>query len=269
MKKEQKNKNLTTLEIIDIAYFTQDEEKYWDLLAELHRRGTIIEFQEAERICLSKDPVKREIGADVLGQLGWQKKAFQSESVSLLIQLLKDKNSDVIASAAFSLGHRNDPLAIPFLLKLINHNNTRVRNGVTFGLMAHDNIEAVNGLIFLSKDLDRDVKNWATFGIGSQTDLDNDEIRTTLLDRVDEEDAEIRGEALIGLAIRKDKRIKDAIIKELSGEFHGSWAVEAAALTKDCDYYPFLINLRDKLIGDIEPRFISDIEEAIKVCAKR
>lgn len=266
MKKEQKIKNLATLEIIDRAYSTQDEEKYWNLIAELHARGTNLEFQAAKQICSSKDPIKREIGADILGQLGWRTKAFQNESVSLLVQLLKDQNSDVIASAAFSLGHRNDPRAVPNLLKLISHKEARVRHGVTLGLSALDNHDAVVGLIILSKDLDRDVRNWATFGIGSQTDLDSGDIRTALLDRVEDEDPEIRGEALIGLAIRKDKRIKDTIIKELSGEFNGIWAVEAAMLTKDYDFYPLLVNLRDKLIGDIEPRFITDIEEAIKEC---
>jgi len=258
------------LELIDLAYSTKNHKKYWKLIAELHKRGTIFEFKEAKRLCSSKNPIKREIGADILGQLGWGEKAFHNKSVSLLIELLKDPKSNVIDSAAFALGHRRDPKAISPLLKLINHKNNRVRYGVTFGLISHDDIDAVNGLIILSKDLDYNVRNWATFGLGSMTELDNEEIRKALLERLKDEEPEIRGEALIGLAIRKDKRVKEAIIKELSGEFYGNWVLEAAALTKDSDFYPLLINLRDKLIkeNELEPRFISDFEDAIKACTQ-
>ena len=90
-----------------------------------------------------------------------------------------------------------------------------------------------------------------------------------MLDRINDDDPEIRGEALIGLASRKDERIKEAIQNELSGEFYGDWAVEAAKLTQDYYFYPLLVNLRDKLLNDIEPRFITGIEEAIKACTKK
>ena len=259
--------NRSTEEIIDAAYSIQDEDKYWNLIYILQKRGSEHEFREAKKLCESKDPINREIGSNILSQLGWESKAFHKESVSILIELLKDQNNKVVASAAYSLGHRNDQKAIPYLLKQIKNKNSNVRNGIAFGLSCHDDKSAVNGLVILSKDIDRDVRNWATFGLGSQTDLDNNKIRTALLERINDKDPEIRGEALIGLARRKDSRIKEALKTELLGEFHGDWAVEAAELTQNAEFVPLLMNLRKKLEDSVDACFISNINEAIEACS--
>src|SRR3954463_14991190 len=53
---------------------------------------------------------------------------------------------------------------------------------------------------------------------------------TALQERVSDSDPVIRGEALVGLARRGDVSIAPIVQIELEGEFHGDWAVEAAAL---------------------------------------
>lgn len=85
-----------------------DEYEYWNIIAELHSRGTSLEFNAAKTLTSFSDPVMREMGADILGQLGWSTKTFHIESVALLIDLLNDPHEDVVASAAFALGHRQD-----------------------------------------------------------------------------------------------------------------------------------------------------------------
>src|SRR6266567_1906356 len=192
--------NLPTAEIIELAYSNQVEEEYWTHIAILHQRGTICEFETAEELCKSTDPIRREIGADMLGQLGWAERTFQQESVQILIGLLADPEDDVVASAAFSLGHRNDPAAIPSLIKLIHHPNDRVRWGITTGLSCHEDSQAIEGLIVLSHDDNEEVRNWATFGLGTQIDTNFSEICNALLARLSEDNQEIRGEALVGLA---------------------------------------------------------------------
>lgn len=116
-------KTYSTLQLIELAYSIENDDEYWSLIGEIHGRGGEVEFNFSKMLCESDDPIKRTIGADILGQLGWEKRTFQEESVNILINLLKDQNHDVIASAAFSLGHRNDARAIPILVKLINHQN--------------------------------------------------------------------------------------------------------------------------------------------------
>jgi len=260
---------LTTPELITAAYKTEDSEQYWHFIAQLHKRGTSLEFNEAKRLIDSEDSVSREMGADILGQLGCSKQNFQEESVSILITLLNDTNEDVIASAAFSLGHRNDARAISPLIRLIDHPNPRVRFGVTFGLGCLNETAATDALIKLSHDADYDVRNWATFELASLCEADSDEIRQALFERLSDQDYEIRGEAFVGLARRKEYKIGPLLQQELAGEFNGNWAVEAAKLLEDSNYYPILCELRQRLEGEVEERFIEDIDSAIVACSQK
>lgn len=262
-------KSESTSNLIAIAYKENDEDKYWSIIAELHERGSKSEFDAAKKLVKSEDAIKREIGADILGQLGWSKKLYQQESVSILIQLLHDNNIDVISSAAFSLGHRNDSKAIPFLVELVEHQNSRVRHGVVFGLSGLDDEIAVGALIKLSHDKNFDVRNWATFGLGSLCEIDTKELREALHERISDREYEIRGEALVGLALRKDNNIHNDIINELKGEFNGNWAVEAAKILATYQYCEILIELKKRLIVENEDeRFIGDVNNAISACCQ-
>ncbi|WP_010116228.1 HEAT repeat domain-containing protein, partial [Acinetobacter sp. P8-3-8] len=184
MQKDIDFKIESTNNLILLAYVEDESEIYWNIIAELHSRGSWREFEIAKNLTISNDPIYREIGADILGQLGFSQKKFHQQSVEILINLLNDVNEDVIASSAFSLGHRNDIKAVPFLTNLLNHLNSRVRNGVAFGLSCLENIDAIKGLIYLTNDNNEDVRNWATFGLGNQCEMDLPEIREALYQRL-------------------------------------------------------------------------------------
>jgi HEAT repeat protein len=271
------DKSQSTAELIAKAYVAhkesdddeeneEKEDEYWRIIAKVTKRGSSCEFHAAKNLTESKDIVKRQIGANILGELGWTEKTFHEESIAILILLLSDEAEDVIASAAFALGHRNDARGIPHLVKLIEHNNPSVRYGVVSGLSGFDDERAVEALIQLSRDSDYDVRNWATFGLGSLCNMDTEELRKALIERLSEEDHEIRGEALIGLARLKDQNVKEAIMTELMGEFHGGWVLEAAELMGDPDYCPLLRELRVQLEGTEDSCFLKDIDNAILAC---
>lgn len=271
------DKSQSTAELIAKAYVAhkesdadekneEKEDEYWHIIAKVTKRGSSCEFDAAKALTESKDIVERQIGANILGELGWTEKTFHEESVAILIQLLSDEADDVIASAAFALGHRNDPRGIPHLVKIIGHNNREVRYGVVSGLSGFDDEPAVDALIQLSRDSDYDVRNWATFGLGSLCSMDTEGLRKALIERLSEEDHEIRGEALIGLARLKDENVKEAIMKELIGEFHGGWVLEAAELMGDPDYCPLLRELRVQLEGTEDSCFLKDVDNAILAC---
>ncbi|MCI5145415.1 MAG: hypothetical protein D3923_07755 [Candidatus Electrothrix sp. AR3] len=262
-------KSQPTSNLVAMAYETYNEDDYWKLITELHKRGSSCEFNIAKDLVNSNDAVKREIGADILGQLGWSKKnPFHTESVSLLIELLSDKNGEVVASAGFSLGHKNDTRAVPRLLKLVGHSNPKVRYGVVSALSGLENDRAIEALIKLSHDNDFDVRNWATFGLGSQCDIDTPALRAALFERVSDKEYEIRGEALVGLAQRNDLRIKSAILKELEGEFEGSWVLEAAQLLALPEFCEPLIRLKNQMVGKNE-YFLREANEAINACCAK
>ena len=264
---ESKNlKNLPTAVIIELAYSNQDEEEYWSHIAILHQRGTICEFEAAKELCISADPIKREIGADILGQLGWSERTFQTESVEILIGLLTDPEEDIVTSAAFSLGHRNDPAAIPELVKLIHHPNDRLRLGVTTGLSCHEDSQAIEGLIVLSKDDSEEVRNWATFGLGTQIETNSPEICNALLVSLTEENQEIRGEALVGLARRQHPDTIQYLIKELNGSSINVLILEAAAIQASTELYPLLLTWKEAEGEADNSYFESMLEKALEAC---
>lgn len=258
----------TTSKLVALAYNEDDEDKYWRIIAKLHKRGSSHEFEAAQKLVKSEDSTEREIGADILGQLGWSTKAYQYESVSILIKRLSDSNDDVIASAAFSLGHRNDHRAAPYLIKLIEHQNPRVRFGVVSGLSGLEDKFSIDALIKLSRDKDFDVRNWATFGLGSLCEIDTKELKKALHDRLHDIEYEIRGEALIGLANRKDNSILNNLINELEGEFNGNWAIEAAKLLAMPQCCKVLLKLKDRLDPEDKEYFLGDVNDAISVCCQ-
>lgn len=255
-------------DLIKEAYIENDEEVYWSLIGELHKRGTVNEFNLSVKLCGSVDPVDREIGADILGQLGWQKKAFQEESIPILIELLSDPVDDVISSAAYSLGHRNTVEAIKPLLRHKNHPNPRVRHSVVFGLLSLEDTEAINCLIELTNDKNDEVRNWATFGLGSQIDVNSGEIRVALEKRLTDSISEIRGEAFVGLATRGCDSIIEMLIQELNGTDVGTLMLEAAGILASPSLYQPLKSIQNTLKDDDSEYFINCLSDALESCRK-
>jgi HEAT repeat protein len=235
-------------------------------LAVVHYRGGQTEFDLGRRYAVSPDPLDRVTGADVLAQLGWSECTFLRESVEILISLLSDADDRVIAAAATGLGHRNDPAAIRPALKLVEHSNPDVRFGAVLALSKHDDDAAISGLIKLSGGHDDHVRDWAAFGLGSQTDLDKPDLREALARLLDDSDPEIRGEAMIGLARRRDNRAYPVVARELAGEFHGSWCLEAAELLANPGLLPLLQSLRATIAEEDRQRFTLDFDRAERAC---
>lgn len=260
--------NLNTDELLEEVKKQKVDELYWQMIGELQSRGTQDVFNQIEELSKSQNFKNRELAADLLGQLRKDRNLlFHKKSVQILINLLRDSSEAVIVSAAFSLGHRHDLSAIEPLLRLVNHKNPDVREGVVLGLSNLEDVRAIKGLIQLSQDDDYDVQNWAIFGLASQCNMDTKELRQALTVHTVNEDCEIRGEVLIGLAKRQDKGVKLSIIKELKGKFHGTWVLDAILEMPDSEYLSYLLELHERLIHDnVEPRFISDVEDSIKSC---
>jgi HEAT repeat protein len=126
-----------------------------------------------------------------------------------------------------ALGHL-DTGDIERICALASSRSDRVRDSVAFCLGKRDEALALATLIALSRDVDPEVRDWATFGIGSLSDADRPEIRQALVDRLDDSDADPRAEAMVGLAARGDTRADAAIAAALSDPDAGSLVQEAA-----------------------------------------
>ena len=61
-----------------------------------------------------------------------------------------------------------------------------------------------------------DVRDWATFGLGRQLEVDTPAVRAALAERLFDTEGDTADEALIGLAIRGDRRVISEILDRLS-----------------------------------------------------
>jgi len=236
-------------------------------LALVHYRGGREECDLGIEYSSSSDPLDRETGADILAQLGWEDRSFLGESVAALIRLLDDANEEVVAAAAVALGHRGTPSVIPLLLRLANHPNASIRLGVVHGLTGHSHPDAIRGMILLTSDSDHEVRNWATFGLGSLITDDTPEIREALRANLGDPDHEIRGEAIVGLAERNDPEVTDILIHEWeSSDIISRLSIDAAGVTADARLIEHLERFRTELPLEDDASFKSALDGAIRAC---
>ncbi len=224
---------------------TRESPRRWEIVRELHRRSDEAIFEAAGGWCASNESLLKCLAADVLAQFDYSNdNPFAERSEPLLNELLGDPNLDVVSCALVALGHlrRGD---LDRILALASHDNSDVRDSVAFCIGPRDDDACRETLLLLSSDTDRDVRNWATFGLGSLSEADTPEIREALSNRLADDDEEVRGEAMLGLAIRGDVRVVPLILAELEGDEVSSLTVQAAAEMPDRSYLPHLEELRE------------------------
>lgn len=152
------------------------------------------------------------------------------------------------------------------MVRFKHHADEGVRFGVVMGLLTLEDELAVQTLIELSTDADADVRDWATFGLGSQIELDTPAIREALVARLSDEDEDTRGEAMVGLARRHDSRMVAPLLTDLEHGYSGSLTLEAATEIADPLLYPALLALQTTWEGDRDNWLYHQLEEAIEAC---
>ncbi|MFP2956358.1 HEAT repeat domain-containing protein [Myxococcus sp. 1LA] len=226
----------------------EEDDRAWDAIWALRRRGTREVLDAAIQLVRAPSAKARGRGADILGQLGGKNRTFPAECCEALRDLLRrEQEPAVLLSAGVALGHLHEPCALDELVKLASHPSDEARYGAAHGLAVLGAPEAVEALIRLSTDEDRDVRDYATFGLGSMMeDVDTPALRDALAARLGEEDIEIFGEALVGLADRKDPRAIEPVRAALCGEEVTVYVLESAASLGDPSFHPLLLAIRDR-----------------------
>jgi HEAT repeat protein len=198
-----------------------DADAPWMAVRALQDIGNREVFDRAAAWCSSQNPLERARGADVLAQLGktagHPDNTFPEESFSVISKLVvSDSEPLPLSSAIYALGHIGNALAVPLLAQHCSHPNSEVRFAVAFALGNFtDDPVAVQTLLPLTRDVDDDVRDWATFGIGASGKLDSPEIRDALVSRLDDSFEDVRQEAIVGLARVKDQRVLSSLLSAL------------------------------------------------------
>jgi len=239
-----------------------DDEARWDAVRALQDRGDRDVLDAAFAFLASAVPQERELGADLLGQGQAAVKTFHEEAVAGLLYVLeRERHEAVLAAICAALGHRHDRQAVPVLARLRHHPAPQVRFAVAVALGGYDEEPAMQALIDLSGDADANVRDWATFGLGSQTNVDTPAVRSALARRLADEDADTSGEAMVGLARRKDPRVVEPLLADLAVPPAGTLVLEAARELADPQLHTALVRLREH--PGVDDRLL---EKAIKAC---
>lgn len=211
-----------------------DDDAPWKAVSELHNVGSREVFEKAASWCRSEDPLKRARGADVLGQLGrtadHRSNSFPDESFAILANLTEvEAVCQPLSSAIFALGHLADTRAVPKVVRHSAHADPEVRFAVAFACGCFGNeTAAVETLLRLMCDEDDDVRDWATFGLGSCSELDTPAIGEALFAALADSCEDVKQEALAGLARRRDRRILPVLYAQLQQPEVDNLTIEAA-----------------------------------------
>ena len=211
-----------------------DDELPWEAVHTLRKIGSRAVFERAAEWCGSQEPLKRARGADVIAQLGrtgeHPENNFPDESYLIVSDLAQRERDPLpLLSAIHALGHIGNPLALPLVIANCEHENRDVRFAVTcaLGKFANDP-RAAQSLMKLMHDVDDDVRDWATFGLGVLGDLDSEAIRDALWQQMSDPNDDVREESLVGLGKRKDRRALPLLIAELNKPGFSDRVIEAA-----------------------------------------
>ncbi|MEY9932097.1 HEAT repeat protein [Catenulispora sp. GP43] len=232
-----------------------DLEARWQLIGELHRSTGRDAFEAVVAAAGSDERARRLVALDALGQIGYTaNRPFAQETVPVLLGAVGDPDPEVVASAVTALGHVGDPDGLAAVLQRVGHASDAVRFAVAVALPALTDpdepaADAVAALIALTCDEDPQVRDWATFGLGTQLDADGPEIREALAARLDDSCDDAGEEALMGLARRGDPRATAPLLDQLrqladdDSILPGTLLFEAAAITQANDALPPLRRL--------------------------
>jgi HEAT repeat protein len=237
----------STEELIRLALSERDEDMVGELVSALHCRGSREVLEAARQLCQSESAPERELGVTILGQLGVPSRSFPEECFDCLQAMLRtESDPDTLQAIAIAFANLKNPRCVQLLLPFKSHPSDIVRWGVANGLSGHDDPEAIQALIELSCDEDEEIRDWATFGLGSLTEADTEEIRAALWARLDDPCPDAHAEAMVGLARRKDPRIFARLERELAEEDVDITAIDAAEELGDSRLISALLNLKER-----------------------
>jgi HEAT repeat protein len=204
----------------------------------------------------------------VLGQLGYVDRTypFRHSTYPILEQLLDDDFAPVVQASLTAFGHLGAGDHIERVAALATHSEPSVRQAVAFALLSQPAGNAVSTLIQLSRDEIASVRDWATFGLGTQLDLDTPELRDALAARLEDSDPDTLAEAICGLARRRDPRTLEPFLRVLERDACAAATLVAARDLGSRDLLQALKELRTRWTADPEllESAISDCSEGIE-----
>lgn len=266
-------KNWTDDKLISRLINNKTDKSRWDNISILRERPSDKLFAKCVELTNSNNPKIRKIGIDILAQLGLPR-PFLKDTLKIYFELLDtETDPDVLMSLLYAIGHNNEELdkeQIDKICSFVHNDNSWVKEGLVFALLGIDNLTAIEILVKLSSDKLSYVRDWATFGLGTQIERNNKDIREALWKRVNDKHQETKLEAIVGLAKRKDNRVNEIIRREIIGGEYGTLLFEAIIETKNKEFLPLLKQNLRKIKDDktINSEWKNDLKNCIDELTK-
>ena len=230
---------------VEAALRTLDDECRWELIDGILTECPDDVMEIAAGLLVDAAERCRTLAADVLGRLVVTDPEVRPAALTILVAALdRETEPASVASIVAALGHAGDPGVLGCVFPLAGHTSPAVRLAVAFTVATVSpqplGPEACEALIALSRDEDPEVRDWATFGLGTLSDADGPDVRAALLARAEDSYRDTRAEALFGLAVRRDPRAVPHLIRALESPSVGGLMVDAAAAAADPRLLPAL-----------------------------
>ncbi len=240
---------------VEAALATVDEDCRWDLIGGIVGECPDDVLEMCQRLLRDRTGRERTLGADILGRLvGVDAGARPAALAALLTALSSESDACATASMVAALGHVGSLEALNQIVPLAGNSDAGVRLAVAFAVatlspqpLSHDVRFA---LIKLSGDSEPEVRDWATFGLGTLSSDDGPDVRAALLARADDPYHATRAEALFGLAVRRDPRAVPHLIRALESPTVVGLELDAAAEARDPRLLPALWALQRAGLAD-------------------
>lgn len=243
-------KNWSHDKLFERLLTNRSQATYWENIFELRTRPCQAVFSQAFQLAQSNDEKSQRIGIDILAQLGQSPRFHQTESIALFFQCLSKATSiKIIETLLYAIGHNNDNLTEKQILQLCDTplKSSRIRYALTFSLLGISHPLAIAMLIKLSKDKVVAVRDWATFGLGTQIETNTPEIIEALWQRCRDSDSNVQAEAIAGLAQRGDRRIIPIISQLLKGGEFVILIFEAILILGDKQFLSLLEDIKQEV----------------------
>jgi HEAT repeat protein len=221
-----------------------EDETAWKAVNELRLVGTrkVFDFAVAQTQSLSW--IARVRAVDIIAQIDnitGITHHFRAEAGKLIENLLRNESDlHVLNSCIIALGHYKYFEALDLICKFSSHPASEIRYAVAvaLGAMPDEHGIVVSEQLQLMQDVDEDVRDWATFGLGVLSEVDTPVIRDALIQRLGDSHYDTRCEAMAGLAKRRDEHCLPLLLECLEDGNDGQLVTEAATNILELDSEP-------------------------------
>ncbi|MDP1828062.1 MAG: HEAT repeat domain-containing protein [Archangium sp.] len=207
-----------------------DPEAYWEVVNALHDAAPHEVWSLVAPLATHDDVRLQQLVPDVLRGLGREAQPLAAQTLELFAKMVAaGPPAELLACIANACVDFHDAAVVTMLAPHAGHSDDGVREGVLHALRRSSHPDALAALINLSRDGVEELREWATFALGSQLPLvDGPEVREALAARLTDAHEPTRDEAMIGLGLRGDARAIGPLRSQLERGFVGVALFEAA-----------------------------------------